>query len=200
MKESDALVQELVCHHQGRHCYAKLASWETSGEAIAFLETPNVVQRKDDDRLADLCGLEQFLHEVDKRGRGVELQGRGSAGGLGRVGGRGHVRSMAGRRWGGGEPEVADHLAGLFCDEAGWTFEGGIEPVDEMGRVDVRLGRVLWWRDWAQVCDWGEGGNARARLGEESWECSGHGRCGEGKGGTERRVESHCSLWGDDAP
>ena len=138
-KGRDILVQKLVCHHQGSHRDAKLTPGETGGETVALLETPNVVQGKHDDGLADLGRLKQLLHKLHKCRRRIELQGGRGRRRLGRIGGRGHVGPRACSGGGsGGKPQVTDHLAGLFCDEAGGPLEGGIEPVDDTGRVARR--------------------------------------------------------------
>jgi len=63
---------------------------------------------EDYDRLRDLCCLGNFLHELGEVQRDGELE---------RVGVRTWMRNetVAARRGGiRGEPEVADHLAGLF--------------------------------------------------------------------------------------
>lgn len=106
------------------------------------------MQREDDDGLADLCRFEQFVHELDKGHGRSELQWRGGGGYLWRVRGTRYLvgsRDVGGRR-GGGEPEIADHFAGLFCDEAGGAFEGGVEPVDEV--------RGVIWYEWLGLEGW----------------------------------------------
>lgn len=104
------------------------------------------MQGENDDGLADLSGLEKLLHKVNKGRGGCKLEdrgGRGDIGGVGRAGYRMGSRTVGGN--GGSEPEITNHLAGLFCDEAGGTFERGIKPVDEMGRVigDEGLGQLV---------------------------------------------------------
>ena len=73
-RQRGVLVQKLVCHHQGGDCYPELTSREAGSKAVAFLEVPNIMQGKDDDRLADLGCLEQLLHELDECCGGIELQ------------------------------------------------------------------------------------------------------------------------------
>lgn len=106
------------------------------------------MQREDDDGLADLCRFEQLVHELDKGRRRSELEWRCGGGYLWGVGGTRYLvgrRDVGGRR-GGGEPEIADHFAGLFRDEAGGAFEGGVEPVDEV--------RGVIWYEWLVLEGW----------------------------------------------
>jgi hypothetical protein len=76
-KDENVLVHKLVGHHQGGDRNSKLAPGQAARQAIPFLEPVNVVEGEDYDRLRDLGGLEDFLHELSEvRGNG-ELEGSG---------------------------------------------------------------------------------------------------------------------------
>jgi len=78
INNANVLVHELVCHHQSGNCNPELAPRQAACQPISLLQTENVVEGKNDDRLRDLCCLENFLHELDEvRGDG-ELESGGA--------------------------------------------------------------------------------------------------------------------------
>lgn len=93
-ERGDALVYKLVGHHQGDYGDAELAAGLSETELVALFEAVDVMEREDDDALADLSCLEQLLHKVDKVAGSGELEGCGACAAEVRVAWRG---------WGGGE-------------------------------------------------------------------------------------------------
>ena len=77
MKNANVLVHELVGHHEGGNCNPKLTPRQAARQPISFLESVNVMEGEDYDRLRDLCCLENFLHELNEVRRDGELEGCG---------------------------------------------------------------------------------------------------------------------------
>ena len=71
MNRANALVHKLVGHHQRGNCNPKLTPRQAVRQPIPLLQSKNVMEGEHDDRLGDLCCLENFLHELGEvRGDG----------------------------------------------------------------------------------------------------------------------------------
>jgi len=77
MNNANALVHKLVRHHQGGNCDPKLTPRQAVCQPISLLQSVNVMEGEDNDRLGDLCCLENLLHELSEVGRDGELERSG---------------------------------------------------------------------------------------------------------------------------
>ena len=74
MNNGNALVHELVRHHQCGNRNSKLTPRQAVRQPISLLQSVNVMEGEDYDRLRDLRCLEDFLHELDEMRRDGELE------------------------------------------------------------------------------------------------------------------------------
>ena len=74
MNNANVLVHKLVGHHQRGDCNSEFAPRQAARQPISLLQSVNVMEGEDDDRLRDLCCLENFLHELNEVRRDGELE------------------------------------------------------------------------------------------------------------------------------